>query len=107
MGKKCLHIFLIIGLPLLCLSQSTIDSANSSQIETLKQKLHISENDSIRMAIAERIGYFYERLNIDSSLYYLNYALNLAKQHSYAWAQARVLAGISGVMEHEGKYPEA
>ena len=58
------------------------------------------------MAIAERIGFFYERLNIDSSSYYLNEALNIARQKSYTWAEARTLASISGLMEHQGKYAE-
>ena len=107
MFKKCTHIIFLIGLPLICFSQSAIDSTNSLQIEKLKQKLLITKNDSVRMAIVERIGYFYEHLNIDSSLHYFHDALNLARQHSYAWAEARILAGISGVMEHEGKYPEA
>jgi two-component system NtrC family sensor kinase len=109
MFKKCLNIIFSTGIQFVCLSQNgeLTDSISSKYIDSLKQQLHFIKSDSARMMIVERIGYFYEHLNIDSSLHYFNEALNIAKQHSYPWAEARVLAGISGVMEHQGRYAEA
>ena len=109
MFKKNLNIIFFIGLQLFCLSQNRQlpDSTSNEDIDSRKQQLRFAKSDSARMIIVERIGYFYEYLNIDSSLLYFNKALNIAKQHSYAWAEARILAGISGVMEHQGRYAEA
>ena len=96
MFKKILNVIFFTGLQLLCLSQNSqlTDSTSSKHIDGLKQQLRFTKSDSARMMIVERIGYFYEHLNIDSSLHYFNEALNIAKQHSYAWAEARVLAGM-------------
>ena len=109
MFKKCLHITFLIALPLFCFSQNEqqFDSTNIPEIDSLRHQLIIAKSDSIRMMTMERMGYFYEHVNIDSSLYYLNEALNIAKQQSYTQAEARTLATLSGLMEHQGKYAEA
>jgi hypothetical protein len=109
MFKNCLHITFLIALPLFCFSQNEqqFDSTNIPEIDSLRHQLIIAKSDSIRMMTMERMGYFYEHLNIDSSLYYLNEALNIAKQQSYTQAEARTLATLSGLMEHQGKYAEA
>jgi two-component system, NtrC family, sensor kinase len=109
MFKKFLNIIFFNGSSLFCLSQNgqRTDSISSRQIDSLKQQVSSTKSDSGRMMITERIGYFYEHLNIDSSLHFFNEALNIARQYSYAWAEARILAGISGVMEHQGRYAEA
>src|ERR1700710_860216 len=101
MLKRCLPIIFLIGLQSYCLSQNgqPADSVSSKNINGLQQDLHFAKSDSGRMMIFERFGYFYQYLNVDSSLHYFNEALNIAKQQSYTWAEARVLAGISGVME--------
>ncbi len=109
MAKRCLNIVFLIGLPLFCLSQNSQlgDSTNSKEINTFKQLVLLAKDDSSRIIALDRIGFFYERLNVDSSLKYYNAALSLATQKSYPWAEARVMAGLSGLMEHEGKYAEA
>jgi signal transduction histidine kinase len=109
MFKRCLHIILLIGLPLFCLSQDDepFDSTENKSLDSLQQKLHLAPDDSSLIIAFERIGFFYARLNIDSSLKYFNSGLRLARQKSYAWAEARLLAGLSGVMEYQGKFAEA
>ena len=109
MFKKSLIIIFFIGAQLLCLSQNDPlnDSLSSKHINGLMQQLRSAKSDSSRMMIEERIGFFYENLKVDSSSYYFNEALNIAKQNSYSWAEARILAGISGIMQHQGKFAEA
>src|SRR4030095_7585018 len=109
MFKNYLHIPFLMGLPLFCFSQNEqqVDSINIPEIDSLRHQLVIAKSDSIRMMAMERMGNFYEHLNIDSSLYYLNDALKIAKQQSYTQAEARTLATLSGLMEHQGKYAEA
>ena len=109
MIKKCLHIIFLVCLQVACLSQSSqlADSISRKKIDVLMQKLHQAKGDSARINVMEEIGFFFEHLDVDSSLKYFNVALGLARQHSYAWGEARLLAGLSGLMEHQGKYAEA
>jgi tetratricopeptide (TPR) repeat protein len=109
MFRKSLYIIFLIGLPLFCSSQNSqlVDSIKTHYIDSLRLKLVYAKGDSGRMIIIERIGFFYERSNADSSLHYINEALNIARQKHYTWAEARTLATLSGLMEHQGKYAEA
>ena len=108
MIKKCLHIILLIALPLLCLSQNeeNFDSMQKKSLDSLQQKLRLASNDSTLIIAFDRIGFFYANLNIDSSLKYYNSGLRLATQKSYLWAEARLLAGLGVVMENQGKFVE-
>ena len=98
---RSLHIIFLIVLPLFCLSQNSkpADSVNTHYIDGLHRQLVSAKDDSARMMIIERIGFFYENLNPDSSLYYINEALNIARQKHYTRAEARTLATLSGLME--------
>ena len=109
MLKKVLHIILILVLPAWCSSQNSqiLDSLSTQYIDSLKYTLSFSKSDSARMVITERIGFYYSRLNTDSSIIYLNKALNIARQNNYVQAIARTLASISGVKEFQGNHAEA
>ena len=109
MLKICLHIFFLIGLPFFCVSQNDnpFDSAQNKSVDSLQQRLRYASNDSTVIIAFERLGFFYQRLNTDSSLKYFNKGLSMARQKSYTWAEARLLAGLSGVMEQQGKLAEA
>jgi len=80
---------------------------SSKKIDSLKQQLFLATEDSSRIIAYENLGFFYERLNVDSALYYYNLGLSLVREKSYFWGEARLLAGLSGLMEHQGKYAEA
>ena len=106
MLKKCLYTILLIGLPLLCLSQ-TIETGSVRDVDRRNEQLRLAKGDSSRIEAMQRLGFFYERLNVDSALKYYNAALDLARRKSYGWAEARLLASLSGEMEHQGRYAEA
>ena len=109
MFKKGLYIILLIGLQSICSSQSMqlANSTGTKEIDSFKQQLLLAKDDSICIIAMDRICFFYERMNVDSSLHYYNTATYLARQKSYAWAEARLMASLSGLMEHQGKYVEA
>ena len=109
MLKRCLNIIFLIGLQSFCLSQNRqlTDSTGSEKIDILNHQLLQAKDDSSRIIALQRIGFFYERLDVDSSLEYYNTALHLARQKSYAWGESRLLASLSGVMEHQGKFADA
>ena len=75
-------------------------------MDSLERQIHLSKDDSSLIIAFGRIASFYELHNIDSSLKYYNAGLRLAREKSYAWAEARLLAGLSGVMEYQGKFAE-
>jgi signal transduction histidine kinase len=109
MSKKCLHIIFLLALHFFCFSQNTPLSyaMSTEKIDSLKQRLSLLISDSDRIIAMQNIGFYYERLVVDSSIKYFNAGLDLARQKSYAWGEARLLAGLSGTMEHQGKYAEA
>jgi two-component system, NtrC family, sensor kinase len=109
MAKKIIHVIFLIGMHAVCLSQNKPlhDSTGGTKLNNLMQQLSRAKDDSSRIFALDRIGFFYQGLNVDSSLKYFNAALDLAKQKAYPWAEARVMAGLSGLMEHQGKYAEA
>ena len=109
MLKRGLNIIFFIGLQLVCLSQNKqfTDSMKNNDIDRFRRQLLMAKNDSGRIVIMQAIGYYYETQNADSSLNYYNAALKLATEKSYAWAEAGIMASISGVMKQQGKLPEA
>ena len=109
MIKKCLLIIFLVCLQMVCLSQSSqlVDTISRKKIAILMEKVNLAKGDSGRIIAMEHIAFFFERLDVDSSLKYYHAALSLARQKSYAWGEARLLAGLSGLMGHQGKYAEA
>ena len=109
MSKKYLHIMFLIALHWSCFAQNTHlpHVMSSEKIDSLKKQLFLLKSDSDRIIAMQNIGFFYERIIVDSSLKYFNTGLDLARQKSYVWGETRLLAGLSGLMEHQGKFAEA
>ena len=105
MHKKYLQIIFLTGLSFCCFSQNNHlpDAITTHYIDSLHQQLVFAQDDSSKMMIIERIGFYYERVNSDSALFYINNALAIARQKNYKQAEARTLATLSGLMEHHGK----
>ena len=108
MFKKYFHIILV-GLPLFCLAQNppTNDSTKTNAVGQLYKNLIQAKNDSIRMRSLDRLGFYYERINSDSATKYYRQAIDLARQKGDVLAESRILASYSGLLEHQGKFPEA
>ena len=109
MSRAFLIITILLGLQTTGFSQNEELSnlAGTKALDSLHHRLQSAKNDSGRIIGLERIAFYYQPLNIDSSLYYYNKALLMTKEKSNAWAKARLLTGLSGVMENQGKYAEA
>ena len=109
MLKTFLSITFLLGLQSISFAQNA-QSPNLSGTRAIDSNQHLlvlAKDDSGRIMAMDRIAFYYEPLNVDSSLHYYNEALSLAGQKSNAWAKARLLAGLSGVMVDQGKYAEA
>ena len=109
MFKTFLNITFLLGLQSVCFAQNAKLSnlSGTRAIDSNQHLLVLAKDDSGRIMAMDRIAFYYEPLNVDSSLHYYNEALSLAGQKSNAWAKARLLAGLSGVMVDQGKYAEA
>ncbi len=109
MIKRCAFIIISICLQIVGLPQNKqlIGISETLILDSLKGKLTNAENDSIRIFIMQRIGFYSERLNVDSALQYYDAALLLARQRSYAWGETRLMTSLSRVMVQQGKFPEA
>jgi signal transduction histidine kinase len=109
MCKPFFIITILLGLQSVGFSQKAELSNLSGQkaLDSLQHRFQFAKNDSARIIGLERIAFYYQPLNVDSSLHYYDKALSLTSQKSNAWAKARLLTGLSGVMENQGKYAEA
>ncbi|WP_373521961.1 ATP-binding protein [Aquiflexum sp.] len=88
------------------LAQGTI-SGELRAIDSLKQKLATTDDDSSRIMIMDGLGFNYERINNDSSLKYSHTALALARKNNFAWGEARILASLTSLLRQQGKFAEA
>jgi two-component system, NtrC family, sensor kinase len=102
MLNRYLYITYLIFMPALCFPQ-----AETKIIDTLKQQLILASDDSSRISIMQRIGFYYEALNADSSVKYTRAALAYARKHSRYGDEARLMAGLSSVLRQQGKFTEA
>ena len=109
MFKPFLIITFLLGLQSIGFSQNEELSnlSGTRALDSLQHRFHFAKNDSGRIIGLERIAFYYQPLNVDSSLHYFNKALSLTTQKANAWAKARLLTGLSGVMVNQGKYAEA
>jgi two-component system, NtrC family, sensor kinase len=107
MLNRYLYITCLIFLPALCLAQEKQVSGETKKIDTLKQQLITANDDASRISIMERIGFYYEALNADSSVKYSKAALAYARKLSRHGDEARLMAGLSSVLRQQGKFVEA
>jgi two-component system, NtrC family, sensor kinase len=109
MIKRYIHIIFLIGLQTVALSQSkqVAESTETERLDSLKQKLALAKDDSSRIIIMSEIGFVYEVLNADSSIKYTQEGLDLARQHGYDWAEARLITNLGSVLRQQGKLAES
>ncbi len=68
--KIWIQVIFLSALQLVCLSQTTqpTNTSSTKRVISLKEKLADAKDDSTRVETMQRIGFFYERLDVDSSL---------------------------------------
>ncbi len=100
MRKIRIKIVFLMAMPALCIAQQ-------SQIDSLKNILKTAHTDSARYFAASLIGFSTAETNRDTSLYYANLAIQLAKKNSQLLAEASALGGKGYSLMYLGKYPES
>ena len=80
--KLFIKIMLLLLLPAFSIAQQNafMEEWNKEQIDSLQLIWHNTTNDTIRMAAARSLGWYYEESNLDSGLYFIEQQEALARK---------------------------
>ena len=98
--KEKLKIFLFLWLP-------AVAAAQKSAPDELKLQLAGTQNDSIRYEIFSKLSDFYVEKNIDSTLFFLEQCLLLARKNNKKLNEAATLNSKGLCLRHMGRYSDA
>jgi len=100
--KQFIKIALLLLLPVFVSAQS-----EQKQFDSLQVALKNAANDTIRMDVYYQLGLFYNEINRDSSLFYLDQSIPIAQKLKLKINEANAL-GVKGYMlMHLGNYPKS
>ncbi len=101
-----MKLFLKIGFFLFftvaCKAQTQLSLLNS-----LQQELKNTTNDSVRMNLYDKLGWYYAEINRDSALSYFELALPVARKLNQKLYEADALNGTGYILSQSGNYPKA
>jgi signal transduction histidine kinase len=100
--KSFLKIVWLLLLPAFADAQ-----VNQFKLDSLHTALMHAANDTIRMDICSNISDFYSESNRDSSLYYMDQSLAIAKKLKLKLNEAIYLDGNAYELMHMGDYPKS
>jgi signal transduction histidine kinase len=98
--NSCITILLLLFLNFSGFSQQ-------SYPDSLKQAMHNSQSDSARFTIATALLIYYQEENRDSSLFYADYALSIAKKNGHDLDVANALDNKGYILMHQQNFPES
>ena len=78
-----------------------------SQLDMLQHELKNSPNDTVRMNLYDKLGWYYAEINRDSSLSYFEMELPIARTLNLKLYEADALNGIGYILSQSGNYPRA
>ena len=85
----------------------TIMFGQSKNVDSLRKKLSVSNDDTSRVLIMADLSFAFGFLNSDSALLYANTAVDLAKRVHFKRGEARAMFSKASVVETNGDMPEA
>src|ERR1022692_2208737 len=100
--KKYLKILLFLLLPAFAKAQHA-----QKYLDSLHFALKNAANDTIRMEINGKLGWYYQEVNHDSILFYAQQALQLAKQLNQKLDEADALNARASAFLSLENYPQA
>src|SRR5689334_1476052 len=107
--KLLVKILLFLLLPLSAYSQANVywEEWSDHEIDSLQSAWNTVHNDTLRMAIARSLGFYYQERDRDSSLYFGEQQLSLAeKLHQTLW-HADALDQVGYVLAQMKNYPRS
>ncbi len=100
--KVLLKIALLLLLPVVVSAQS-----DQKQLDSLQVALKNAANDTIRMNVYYELGLFYNEINLDSSIYYLDQSIPLAQKLELKINEAWALSDKGYMLMKIGNYPRS
>ncbi len=107
--KQILKIFFLVFIPAVLNAQKNPywDNPKPEEISSMRTAFNNEGNDSARMYLGKRLGLYYFELNTDSSLYYLEGELFLARKLKLKLWEADALSQIGYVSSLMSNYTKA
>ena len=100
--KIYIKIALLLLLPVFVLAQS-----GQKKLDSLHIALKNAANDTIRMDVYFQLGLFYNEINRDSSLFYLDQSIPIAQKLKLKLNEAQALDNKGYMLMHLGNYPRS
>ncbi len=100
--KLYTKIALLLLLPVFVSAQS-----EQKQLDSLKVALKNAPNDTIRMDVYYQLGLFYNEINRDSALFYLDQSIPIAQKLKLKINEAQALDDKAYMLMHLGNYPRS
>ncbi len=76
-----------------------------TQLDSMRRVLQYADNDTIRMDACFNLGLFYDDVNLDSSIFYCEKGISIAKRLNLKLNEAELLMDISFPLSKIGNYP--
>ena len=100
--KSLLKISLLLSLPVFVTAQS-----QQKQLDSMHLALQYAANDTARIEVYNSLGYFYDDVNLDSSVYYNEKGVAIAQQLQLKLREAKILMHLSFPLTKMGNYPRS
>ncbi len=99
---------IFIKIPLLLLLPFFVSAqSDQKQLDSLQVALKNAANDTIRMDVYYQLGLFYNEINRDSSLFYLDQSIPIAQKLKLKLNEAQALDNKGYMLMHLGNYPRS
>ena len=92
---------------LACLPVFVSAQFQHSQLDSMYQVVRHAANDTIRMDAYTKLGMYYDDVNLDSSVYYGEKGIVIARQLHLKLNEAEMQMNISFPLAKMGNYPQA
>ena len=81
--------------------------SRQNKLDSMQVALQHAANDTIRMDVYNSFGYFYDDVNLDSSVYYSEKGVAIAQQLQLKLNEAEMLMSMSFPLTKMGNYPRS
>ena len=106
--KYFLRLLLLLLSPSFLIAQNAMyEEPTKKQADSLRLEFQIIKNDTIRINICKKLGAYYQEANIDSSIYFYNYQLKIAKQLNQKLWEAFAYDELGYSMFNIGNYVQS
>src|ERR1044072_2140656 len=100
--RSLTKILFLLGSPVLVTAQFQYD-----QLDSMHMVIQHAANDTIRMDACLKLGAYYDDVNLDSSVYYSEKGIVIAKQLQLNLNKAEMLTNMSWPLVKMGNYPRS